>query len=194
MRKATFARKTLETEVKVELNLDGKGIADVSTGIGFFDHMLTLLSKHGLIDLKIIAKGDLHVDCHHTVEDVGIAMGKALNMALGDKVGIVRYGSFYLPMDETLVRVVLDISGRPFLFFNVPFGSQRLGDLDSEMVEEFMRAFAYNSAITLHMDLIRGTNSHHIAEACFKGLGRALREAVSMDARETGLPSTKGVL
>jgi len=194
MREATFARKTLETEVKVELNLDGKGIADVSTGIGFFDHMLALLSKHGLIDLKIIAKGDLHVDCHHTVEDVGIAMGKALNMALGDKVGIVRYGSFYLPMDETLVRVVLDISGRPFLFFNVPFGSQRLGDLDSEMVEEFMRAFAYNSAITLHIDLIRGTNSHHIAEACFKGLGRALREAVSMDARETGLPSTKGVL
>lgn len=194
MRKARFARKTLETEVEVELNLDGKGIADVSTGIGFFDHMLTLFSKHGLLDLKAIAKGDLHVDCHHTVEDVGIAMGKALNMALGDKVGIVRYGSFYLPMDETLVRVVLDISGRPFLYFNVPFGSQRLGDLDTEMVEEFMRAFAYNSAITLHMELIRGTNSHHIAEACFKGLGRALREAVSMDARESGLPSTKGVL
>lgn len=194
MRKAELNRETLETQIYIELNLDGKGSSDISTGIGFFDHMLMLFSKHGLFDLKIVAKGDLNVDSHHTIEDVGITMGKAFNTALRDKVGITRYGSVYLPMDEALVRVVVDISGRPFLHYDVSFTAERIGEMDTEMVEEFMRAFAFNAGITLHMDLLHGSNNHHIAEACFKGLGRALRYAVSLDERETGLPTTKGVL
>ncbi|SHF38296.1 imidazoleglycerol-phosphate dehydratase [Caldanaerobius fijiensis DSM 17918] len=194
MRKAELNRETLETQIYIELNLDGKGSSDISTGIGFFDHMLILFSKHGLFDLKIVAKGDLNVDSHHTIEDVGITMGKAFNTALRDKVGITRYGSVYLPMDEALVRVVVDISGRPFLHYDVSFTAERIGEMDTKMVEEFMRAFAFNAGITLHMDLLHGSNNHHIAEACFKGLGRALRYAVSLDEREAGLPTTKGVL
>lgn len=194
MRKAELNRETLETRIYIELNLDGKGNADISTGIGFFDHMLRLFSKHGLFDLKIVAKGDLNVDSHHTIEDVGITMGKAFNAALRDKAGIKRYGSVYLPMDEALVRVVVDISGRSFLHYDVSFTAERIGEMDTEMIEEFMRAFTFNAGITLHVDLLHGNNNHHIAEACFKGLGRALRYAVSLDERETGLPTTKGVL
>jgi len=194
MRKASAARQTKETKVSVALDLDGTGKSEISTGIGFFDHMLDLFARHGLIDLAVKAEGDLNVDCHHTVEDVGITLGLALKDALGDKSGIRRYGTFFLPMDEALAMVSLDISARPFLVFDAALPSEKIGDFDSEAAEEFFRAFAFNAGITLHMKALAGSNAHHIAEALFKALGRALREAVSLDPREHGVPSTKGVL
>ena len=173
--------------------LDG-GEVSVSTGIGFFDHMLTLLGRHALMDLSIKCTGDTQVDCHHTVEDVGIALGQAFAQALGDKRGIARYGSFYLPMDETLALVALDLSGRPYLAFDAEFTAPLLGSFETETVEEFFRAFAFNGGVTLHAKVLYGANTHHKAEALFKGLGRALRAACAPDARETGIPSSKGVL
>lgn len=194
MRKASARRETKETKVSVALNLDGSGTSEVSTGIGFFDHMLTLLARHGLMDLTVKAEGDLEVDCHHTVEDAGIALGQALRDALGDKAGIRRYGACFLPMDEALAMSALDISGRPFLVFSAEIPPGKIGDFDAGAAEEFFRAFAFNAGITLHMKVLCGSNAHHIAEALFKALGRALREAVQIDPRERGVPSTKGVL
>jgi imidazoleglycerol-phosphate dehydratase len=194
MRKASACRETKETKVSVQLDLDGSGASQVSTGIGFFDHMLTLLARHGLIDLNVKAEGDLEVDCHHTVEDVGIAMGQALRDALGGKEGIRRYGTCFLPMDEALAMAALDISGRPFLVFDAEIPQGKIGDFDADAAEEFFRAFAFNAGVTLHMKVLYGSNAHHIVEALFKALGRALREAVQIDPRERGVPSTKGVL
>ena len=194
MRKATSERNTTETKILVQLNIDGSGKADVSTGIGFFDHMLQLFARHGKIDLTIKAVGDTYVDCHHTVEDTGIALGQCLKDALGIKIGIKRYGTFFLPMDETLAMVSLDISGRPFLVFDAPLPKVQLGDFETETVEEFFRAFAFAAGITLHMKVLYGNNAHHVIEALFKGLGQALREAASNDKREVGIPSTKGIL
>lgn len=194
MRKATVSRDTTETKISVELNIDGTGLYEVSTGIGFFNHMLELLAKHALLDLKVKAQGDTDVDCHHTVEDVGIALGQAVKEALGDKRGVRRYGTFFLPMDETLAMVSLDMSGRPFLVFDADLPRVRLGDFDVETTEEFFRAFAFAAGITLHMKVLYGRNAHHEIEALFKALGRALREAASTDPREQGIPSTKGVL
>lgn len=195
MRRATITRKTNETDIAVTLDLDGTGAATIRTGIGFFDHMLDQLSRHALIDMQISAAGDLHIDDHHTVEDCGIALGKALAQALGDKAGIRRYGSFHLAMDDTLVRVALDLSGRPYLCWNLPFAAPKIGSFDTELVREFFQAVSVHAGITLHVDLIRGENAHHIAEAVFKALARALREAVEPDPRMEGrLPSTKGAL
>ena len=195
MRIATQARKTAETDITVEINLDGTGIYDNQTGIGFFDHMLDQLSRHALIDMKIRAKGDLHIDDHHTVEDVGIALGKALNEAVGDKRGINRYGECHLPMDDTLVRAALDLSGRPFLVWNVEMTAQKIGTFDTELVREFFTAFAMNGGITLNVAKIDGINSHHIAEAAFKAVARALRNALDTDPRKAdAIPSTKGTL
>ena len=193
-RTARIDRKTAETEIQLELNLDGAGQANVATGVGFFDHMLTLLAKHAAIDLSVEAKGDLHVDQHHTVEDVGICFGSALRLALGDKAGIRRYGHFTLPMEETLVTSAIDLSGRYFLVFQAAFNSPKIGDFDSELVEDFWQAAAANALCNLHVVLHHGRNSHHISEAIFKGTARALRMAVEPDPRMTGVPSTKGTL
>ena len=194
MRKATITRKTNETEISVSVNLDGTGTYRNETGVGFFDHMLDQLSRHSLIDIEMRAKGDLHIDDHHTVEDCGIALGQALVAALGDKRGIRRYGSFHLAMDDTLVRTALDLSGRPFLVCNLDFPTQKIGTFDTELVREFFQALSTNGGITLHIDRLHGFNSHHIAEAAFKAVARALREAVEPDPRSDALPSTKGKL
>lgn len=194
MRKVEVKRKTAETDIYVELNIDGKGSYDIKTGIGFFDHMLSLFAKHGLFDLKVIAKGDLEVDTHHTVEDVGIVLGTAFLKASGDKKSIKRFSTFYVPMDEALVRVSLDISGRPYLYYDLPLKAERVGNFETETVEEFFRAFAYNFGITLHVELLHGVNTHHIIEASFKALGKALDEALKTDERIDGIPSTKGIL
>jgi len=194
MRAARVSRRTNETDVTVSLALDGAGQATIATGVGFLDHMLDLLARHALFD-HLRVTGDLHVDQHHTVEDSGIALGQAFAQALGDKKGIARYGSLHLPMDETLTRVALDISGRPFLVFRTAFLTEKIGAFDAELVREFFQAFAMNAGITLHVETLYGQNSHHIAESCFKGLARALRAAVALDPREGGrVPSTKGSL
>lgn len=195
MRTASIARKTNETDIQVEINLDGIGTADIETGVGFLDHMLDQLAKHGKMDIKIRAKGDLHIDSHHTVEDVGIALGQAFLEALGDKRGINRYADCHLPMDETLTRVAVDVSGRPFLVFRTAFSRDKIGDIDTELFEEWFQAFAMNARITLHVETLYGSNNHHIAESCFKGLARALRSAVAIDQeRADVLPTTKGAL
>lgn len=194
-RTAKDSRKTAETSIEVEINLDGSGTYDNQTGVGFFDHMLDQLARHALIDIKVRAKGDLHIDDHHTVEDTGILLGKALAAAMGDKRGIVRYGHCYLPMDECLTRAALDLSGRPFLVWNVDFTAPKIGAFDTELVREFFTAFAMNSGMTLHVDCLRGVNSHHIAETCFKAVARALRDALETDPRKAeAIPSTKGTL
>jgi imidazoleglycerol-phosphate dehydratase len=194
-RKAKIERRTKETQISVEINLDGKGVYEVETGVGFLDHMLEQLSRHSLIDIRLDCTGDLHIDAHHTVEDCGIALGLAMTKALGDKKGIARYASAYLPMDETLTRVALDISGRPYLVWKVPFPTDRLGTMDTELFREWFQAFAQNAGLTLHVECLYGGNSHHIAESCYKGLARALRSAVAIDPRAAGeIPSTKGVL
>jgi imidazoleglycerol-phosphate dehydratase len=195
MRRAELTRETAETRVTVALALDGRGAHDIATGVGFFDHMLAQLSRHSLIDLRLRAEGDRHIDDHHTVEDCGIVLGRALAQALGDKPGIRRYGSCHLPMDEALVRAALDLSGRPFLVWSLPLPTPKIGTFDAELVREFFTAFAMNAAMTLHVELLAGANSHHIAEAAFKAVARALREAVEPDPRAEGaLPSTKGTL
>jgi imidazoleglycerol-phosphate dehydratase len=180
--------------VRVAVVLDGRGSSEAHTGIGFLDHMLTLLARHSLIDLSVRCDGDLQVDAHHSVEDVGIAIGEALRKALGDKSGIRRFGAFLAPLDEALARAVVDLSGRPFLVYRVPLRRHRIGELDSELIEDFFTALADHARLNLHLDLLRGRNSHHCVEACFKAFARALREAISIDAREAGVPSTKGVL
>ncbi|MES2097200.1 MAG: imidazoleglycerol-phosphate dehydratase HisB [Pseudomonadota bacterium] len=195
MRSATISRKTSETSIDVTVTLDGTGAYDVSTGIGFFDHMLEQLSRHSLIDLKVKTVGDLHIDQHHTVEDTGLAIGAAVLEALGEKRGIRRYADALSPMDETLTRVALDISGRPFLVWKTEFSQKRLGEMDTEMFEHFFHSFAQTAGLTLHIETLYGSNNHHIAEAAFKGVARALREAVEIDPRKTGvIPSTKGTL
>lgn len=195
MRSASLSRKTGETEITVDINLDGTGKAAIATGVGFFDHMLDLFARHGLFDLTVKANGDTHIDDHHTVEDIGIVMGQAFLKALGDKKGIARYASVMMPMDETLSRVSLDISGRAFLVFRTEFTRDKIGTFDTELVREFFQAFASNAAVTLHVETLYGDNAHHIAESCFKGLARALRAAVAADPREAGrVPSTKGAL
>ncbi len=195
MRSARMTRKTAETEIDVQLDLDGSGRYDNQTGIGFFDHMLDQLARHALFDLTVRAKGDLHIDDHHTVEDTGIALGKALAEALGDKRGIRRYGSCLLPMDEALVRAALDLSGRPFLVWNLDLPASKIGTFDTELVREFFTAFAMNAGLTLHVDKLAGLNSHHIAESAFKAVARALRDAVETDPRKAdAIPSTKGTL
>ncbi|MDE1132555.1 MAG: imidazoleglycerol-phosphate dehydratase HisB [Ascidiaceihabitans sp.] len=195
MRTATITRSTAETEITVIINLDGTGIYDNQTGVGFFDHMLDQLARHSLIDMTVRAKGDLHIDDHHTVEDTGIALGQALTQALGDKRGILRYGSCLLPMDDAQVRCALDLSARPYLIWNVDLPTQKIGNFDTELVREFFTAFATHGGITLHVDKLHGFNSHHIAEAAFKSVARALRDAVEVDPRKSGdIPSTKGAL
>jgi imidazoleglycerol-phosphate dehydratase len=193
-RTSLIQRKTAETELELELNLDGAGQADVKTGVGFLDHMLELLAKHAAVDLRVAARGDLHVDQHHTVEDTGICLGLAIKQALGDKAGIRRYGHFTLPMEETLVTVAVDLSGRYVLVYNAPLPSPKIGAFDSELVEDFWQATAANCLCNLHVMLHYGRNSHHIAEAVFKAVARALRMAVEHDPRMTGVPSTKGTL
>lgn len=195
MRTAEITRKTAETEITVAINLDGTGKYDVKTGIGFFDHMLDQLARHSLIDITLRAKGDLHIDDHHTVEDCGIALGQALTKALGEKTGIRRYGHFALAMDDTQISCALDLSARPFLVWHVDFPTAKIGTFDTELVREFFQGFATHGGITLHIDRIHGLNSHHIAEAAFKSVARALRMAVEPDPRMAGqLPSTKGAL
>jgi imidazoleglycerol-phosphate dehydratase len=193
-RTATIDRSTRETQIKLELNLDGTGQVDLHTGVGFFDHMLELLARHGSLDLTVKAKGDLHVDAHHTVEDVGICLGQAIRTALGDKKGIRRYGHFTLPMEETLCTTAIDLSGRYFLVFNAPMPSPKIGDFDSELVEDFWQAVAANALCNLHVNIQYGRNTHHISEAIFKCAARALRMAVENDPRQPGIPSTKGAL
>jgi imidazoleglycerol-phosphate dehydratase len=195
MRKGAVERRTKETSIEVEVDLDGTGASDISTGVGFFDHMLDQLARHSLIDLTIRAEGDRHIDDHHTVEDVGIALGQALARALGDKKGLARYADCLLPMDETLTRVAVDVSGRPFLVFRTEFPTEKIGEFDTQLVREFFQAFAGNGGLTLHVETLYGSNSHHIAESCFKGVARALKSAVSIDPRQSGsVPSTKGAL
>jgi imidazoleglycerol-phosphate dehydratase len=195
MRTASIKRKTKETDVEVSVDLDGQGSAAVSTGIGFLDHMLDLLARHSRIDIMVKAKGDLHIDHHHTTEDVGIALGQAVKQALGDMKGITRYADVHVPMDEALTRVAIDISGRPFLVFKAEFVRDKVGTFDTELVQEWFQAFAVNAGITLHAQTLYGTNDHHIAESCFKGLARALRTAVAIDPRaKDEVPSTKGSL
>ncbi|NCQ24073.1 MAG: imidazoleglycerol-phosphate dehydratase HisB [Rhodobacteraceae bacterium CG17_big_fil_post_rev_8_21_14_2_50_63_15] len=195
MRSATVIRKTTETDISVEINLDGIGSYDNRTGVGFFDHMLDQLARHSLIDLKIRCAGDLHIDDHHTVEDVGIALGQALTQALGDKRGIRRYGACLLPMDDALVRAALDLSGRPYLVWSMDLPTAKIGTFDSELVREFFQALSTHGGITLHVEALHGINSHHIAEAAFKAVARALREAVETDPRKAdAIPSTKGSL
>lgn len=195
MRSATITRKTAETDITVELTLDGTGTYDNQTGVGFFDHMLDQLARHALIDMTIHASGDLHIDDHHTVEDTGIALGQALTQALGDKRGIRRYGACLLPMDDALVRAALDLSARPFLVWNVEMPTPKIGTFDTELVREFFQALATHGGITLHVDALHGLNSHHIAEATFKSVARALRDAVETDPRKADdIPSTKGAL
>jgi len=195
MRKAEISRDTSETKIAVSVNLDGTGQYDVKTGIGFFDHMLEQLARHALMDITVRATGDLHIDDHHTVEDVGIALGRALTQAVGDKRGIRRYGSCLLPMDDTLVRAALDLSGRPYLVWKVNFTAPKIGTFDTELVREFFNAFAMQGGITLHVECLDGINSHHIAEAAFKSVARALRDALEIDPRKAdAVPSTKGTL
>ena len=194
MRQARIQRQTRETEIELSLDLDGQGEHEVDTGIPFFDHMLSHVAVHGLFDLSVKAKGDTDVDDHHTVEDVGIALGQALREALGDKGGLTRYGSQVVPMDEALALVAVDISGRGLLVFEVALPQARVGRFDTELVAEFLRALAHNAGLTLHVRMLNGRNTHHIIEAIFKGLGRALRQAVEVDDRRAGVPSTKGVL
>lgn len=194
-RTASITRTTSETDISLTLDLDGTGQADIETGIGFLDHMLTALARHALFDLKVRAKGDLHIDFHHTTEDIGIVLGRALTQALGDKRGIARFGHAMVPMDEALAEAAIDISGRPFLAWSVTFAQPKVGAMDTELFEEFFRAFASNALITLHVTQKAGTNTHHVAEACFKALARALRMAVAPDARVgNAIPSTKGAL
>src|SRR3974390_3881918 len=195
MRKSAVARKTKETDVEVAVDLDGSGASSIETGIGFLDHMLDLLARHSRMDLGVAARGDLHVDHHHTTEDVGIALGQAIKQALGEMKGITRYADVHVPMDEALTRVALDISGRPFLVFNGEFVRAKVGPFDTELVEEWFRAFAMNAGVTLHVATLYGANDHHIAESCFKGLDAPLRLAVAVDSRAAGeVPSTKGRL
>ena len=195
MRTATVKRKTKETDIEVSVDLDGKGTSTISTGIGFLDHMLDLLARHSRIDLTVKAVGDLHIDFHHTAEDTGIALGQAVKQALGDMKGITRYADVHVPMDEALTRVCIDISGRPFLVFKAEFVREKVGTFDTELVQEWFQAFAMNAGITLHAECLYGTNDHHIAESCFKGLARALRAAVAIDPRaKDEVPSTKGTL
>lgn len=195
MRQASLSRKTNETDISVVVNLDGTGKSNINTGVGFLDHMLDQVARHGMIDIEIKASGDLHIDAHHTTEDVGIALGQAVREALGDKKGIRRYASCDLPMDEALSRVALDISGRPFLVWRVEFKRDKVGDFDTELFQEWFQAFAMNSGITLHVENVYGDNAHHIAESCFKALARALRDAVEIDPRNADrIPSTKGAL
>lgn len=192
MRKSEIERKTYETEIQLAMNIDGEGQSDIDTGVGFFDHMLTLFSKHGMMDLALKCKGDLSVDCHHTVEDIGIVLGKAFGECIQDKKGILRYASEFTPMDETLVQTAVDISGRPYLVFNVDFEQDRVGDFDTEMTEEFFRAFVYHAQITLHINLIYGKNTHHIIEAIFKSVGRILNQSTKIEGNQ--IMSTKGVI
>ncbi|OHC67037.1 MAG: imidazoleglycerol-phosphate dehydratase [Rhodocyclales bacterium GWA2_65_20] len=194
MRSAEVQRKTLETQISVRLDLDGSGKSRLATGVGFFDHMLDQIARHGLIDLDISASGDLHIDAHHTVEDVGITLGQALAQALGDKKGLRRYGHAYVPLDEALARVVVDLSGRPGLVFDVPFTRPSIGEFDVDLVREFFQGLVNHAAITVHVDCLRGDNSHHQAETVFKAFGRALRQAAEADSRASGVPSTKGSL
>lgn len=195
MRSASVRRHTAETKIEASLSLDGSGKAEIQTGVGFLDHMLELLARHALIDITIRVDGDLHVDQHHSVEDAGIVLGQALAQAMGDKAGIARYASLDLPMDETLTRVALDVSGRPFLVFRTTFPTEKIGAFDTELVREFFQAFAMNAGLTLHVETLYGVNSHHIAESCFKGVARCLRAALAQDGREAGrVPSTKGAL
>ncbi|MEO6054407.1 MAG: imidazoleglycerol-phosphate dehydratase HisB [Chthoniobacterales bacterium] len=193
-RKASLERNTAETQIKLTLALDGEGTSKLETGIAFFDHMLTLFSRHGLFDLEVLAKGDLDVDFHHTVEDIGIVLGQAFLKALGDKKGINRYGSSYVPMDETLARVVVDLSGRSYLVYRVPASVEPIGNFSFQLVEEFLRAFSANAAMNLHVEILYGRDAHHMAEAIFKALANALDHAVRIDGRVKGIPSTKGVL
>jgi imidazoleglycerol-phosphate dehydratase len=195
MRTGSVHRKTNETSIDVTVNLDGTGVYSVSTGIGFLDHMLEQLSRHSLIDLDVKAVGDLHIDQHHTTEDTGLAIGEAIAKALGDKRGIVRYGSAYAPMDETLTRVALDISGRPYFVWKAGFTTQRLGEWDTELIEHWFHSFSQTAGLTLHVECLYGQNNHHIVESCYKALARALRQAVEIDPRKAdSIPSTKGVL
>jgi imidazoleglycerol-phosphate dehydratase len=195
MRTGAVSRKTTETSIEVEVDLEGSGAAEIATGVGFFDHMLHQLARHSLVDMKIRAKGDLDIDDHHTVEDVGIALGQAVREALGDKRGVTRYADCLLPMDETLTRVAIDVSGRPFLIFKTEFPTAKIGTFDTELVREFFQAFAMNAGITLHVETLYGANSHHIAESCFKGVARALGAALATDPRQAArIPSTKGAL
>jgi imidazoleglycerol-phosphate dehydratase len=195
MRRATVKRSTNETDITVTVDLDGTGAAAIKTGIGFFDHMLEQVARHGLIDIEVGAKGDLHVDQHHTVEDVGIALGSAVKQALGDMRGIARFADIHLPMDEAMTRVAIDVSGRPFLVWKVNLTRVKIGEFESELVREFFQAFAQNAGITLHVENLYGRNNHHIVETCFKALARALRRAVAIDPREANrIPSTKGSL
>ncbi|MCH2169864.1 imidazoleglycerol-phosphate dehydratase HisB [Myxococcota bacterium] len=194
MRSAATVRKTRETDVKIEIGLDGSGVYEVSTGIGFFDHMLESFSKHGLFDLRVSAQGDLVVDTHHTVEDVGITLGLALREALGTAEGIRRYGNCVLPMSESMVEAAVDVSNRAYLVYRVDLGNDRIGDFDANLVEDFLYAFAQNAGLDLHVELRYGKNPHHIAEAIFKAVARALRDAVAIDPRQTGLPTVKGAL
>jgi imidazoleglycerol-phosphate dehydratase len=195
MRQATLRRTTKETDVEVTIDLDGSGAAAVATGIGFLDHMLDLLARHARIDLQVAAKGDLEVDPHHTTEDVGITLGQAVRQALGDMKGIRRYGAVHLPMDEALTRVAIDVSGRPFLVFRTAFRRDKIGSFDTELVREWFQAFAMNAGLTVHVETFYGSNDHHVAESCFKGLARALRDAVAIDPRAAHeVPSTKGRL
>jgi imidazoleglycerol-phosphate dehydratase len=195
MRRAAVKRKTKETDIAVSVDLDGAGKADIATAIGFFDHMLEQVARHSLFDISLKAKGDLHIDQHHTVEDVGIALGSAIKQALGDMKGIARYADVHLPMDEAMTRAAIDISGRPHLVWKVAFTRNKVGDLDSELFREFFVAFAQNAGVTLHVENLYGRNNHHIAETCFKALARVLRAATAVDARQKGrIPSTKGSL
>jgi len=195
MRQAKLTRKTNETDISVSVDLDGTGKSNIKTGVGFLDHMLDQVARHGMIDIDISAKGDLHIDAHHTTEDVGIALGQAIKQALGDKKGIRRYASCDLPMDEALSRAAIDISGRPFLVWRVEFKRDKVGDFDTELFQEWFQAFAMNAGITLHVENVYGDNAHHIAESCFKALARALRDAIEIDPRNADrIPSTKGVL
>ena len=194
-RTATIERKTKETDIKVSVDLDGTGVYDIKTGVGFLDHMLEQLARHSLIDITVRADGDLHIDFHHTTEDTGIALGQAVAKALGDKTGITRYADVHLAMDEALTRVALDVSGRPYLVWHVTFSQPKIGEMDTELFKEWFQAFAQNAGITLHVATLYGDNNHHIAETCFKGLARALRVAISEDPRQAGrVPSTKGTL
>lgn len=195
MRKASVERNTKETRIQVDLDLDGTGVYEISTGIGFLDHMLEQLSRHSLIDLSVKASGDLHIDFHHTTEDTGYAVGEAVSAALGDRKGIVRYGNALIPMDETLTRVALDCSNRPYLVWKVVFTRPKLGEMDTELFKEWFQAFAQSAGITLHVENLYGENSHHIVESCYKGLARSLKQAIDIDPRQANaVPSTKGVL
>ncbi len=195
MRTATVARDTKETSIKVTVTLDGTGRSHVATGIGFFDHMLDQLARHSLVDMEVATRGDLHIDDHHTVEDTGIALGQAIRQALGDRAGIARYADALVPMDETLTRAAIDVSGRPYLVFRTEFSRPKIGTFDTELVREFFQALAMNAGITLHLETLYGSNAHHVAESCFKAVARALKAAVAIDPRQGGsIPSTKGAL